>query len=175
MRDRRPACISAAQTGVTRRLEFKPCTGFVHPGGFMLGWSMGQMIEQGFGPFGRADLHARRNKLHRQGRLTPQARRHRQLAGVAAPTRGQIGGRPTPACKVLANDPVDPLLGRFPVVFPCLSPTGPSVNVTGRGAAGQHARKPPEAGIAASRGSSHPASRLPATHWLPTGYLLANR
>jgi len=44
--------------GVSRRLEFKLPTGFVHPGGFMLGWFMGQMMEQGFRPFGCADLHA---------------------------------------------------------------------------------------------------------------------
>lgn len=66
--------------GSNRRLEFELCTSLVHPGGFML-WSMGQMMEQGFGPFGRADLHARRNPLHREGRLTPQARCHCQLAG----------------------------------------------------------------------------------------------
>jgi hypothetical protein len=44
-------------------LEFKLSIGFVHPGGFMLGWFMGQMMKQGFRPFGCADLHARRNPL----------------------------------------------------------------------------------------------------------------
>ena len=34
--------------GSTRRLEFKLSIGFVHPGGFMLGWFMGQMMEPGF-------------------------------------------------------------------------------------------------------------------------------
>ena len=49
--------------GSTRRLEFKLSIGFVHPGGFMLGWFMGQMMEQGFRPFGCTDLHAPRNPL----------------------------------------------------------------------------------------------------------------
>jgi hypothetical protein len=44
-------------------LEFKLSIGFVHPGGFMLGWFMGQMMEPGFRPLGCADLHARRNPL----------------------------------------------------------------------------------------------------------------
>jgi hypothetical protein len=36
-------------------LEFKLPIGFVHPGGLMLGWFMGQMMEPGFRPFGRAN------------------------------------------------------------------------------------------------------------------------
>jgi hypothetical protein len=36
-------------------LEFKLSIGFVHPGGFMLGWFMGQMMEQGFRLFGCAN------------------------------------------------------------------------------------------------------------------------
>jgi hypothetical protein len=36
-------------------LEFKLFIGFVHPDGFMLGWFMGQMMEQGFRPFGCAN------------------------------------------------------------------------------------------------------------------------
>ena len=38
----------------TRRLAFELSIGFVHPGGFMLGWFMGQMMEPGFRPFGCA-------------------------------------------------------------------------------------------------------------------------
>ena len=38
-----------------RRLEFKLSIGFVHPGGFMLGWFMGQMMEQGFRRLGCAN------------------------------------------------------------------------------------------------------------------------
>jgi len=41
--------------GSNRRLEFKLFIGFVHPGGFMLGWFMGQMMEVGFRPFGCAN------------------------------------------------------------------------------------------------------------------------
>jgi hypothetical protein len=41
--------------GSTRRLEFKLSIGFVHPGGFMLGWFMGQMVEQGFRRLGCAN------------------------------------------------------------------------------------------------------------------------
>ena len=41
--------------GSTRRLEFKLSIGFVHPGGFMLGWFMGQMMEQGFRRLGCAN------------------------------------------------------------------------------------------------------------------------
>jgi hypothetical protein len=37
------------------RLEFKLSIGFVHPGGFILGWFVGQMMEQGFRPFGCAN------------------------------------------------------------------------------------------------------------------------
>jgi hypothetical protein len=41
--------------GVSRRLEVKLSIGFVHPGGFMLGWFMGQMMERGFRRLGCAD------------------------------------------------------------------------------------------------------------------------
>jgi hypothetical protein len=37
-----------------RRLEFKLSIGFVHPGGFMLAWFMGQMMEQGLRRLGCA-------------------------------------------------------------------------------------------------------------------------
>jgi hypothetical protein len=40
---------------VSRRLEFKLCICFVHPGGFMLGQFMSQVMEQGFRPFGCAN------------------------------------------------------------------------------------------------------------------------
>jgi hypothetical protein len=36
-------------------LEFELSIGFVNLGGFMLGWLMGQMMEQGFRPFGCAN------------------------------------------------------------------------------------------------------------------------
>jgi hypothetical protein len=39
----------------TCRLEFTLSIGFVHPGGFMLGWFMGQMMEQGFRRLGCAN------------------------------------------------------------------------------------------------------------------------
>jgi hypothetical protein len=37
-----------ASKGSSLSLEFKPSIGFVHHGGFMLGWFMGQVMEQGF-------------------------------------------------------------------------------------------------------------------------------
>jgi hypothetical protein len=43
------------ERGSNRRLEFKLSIGFVHPGGLMLGWFMGQMMEPGFRPFGSAN------------------------------------------------------------------------------------------------------------------------
>jgi hypothetical protein len=43
-----------AMERVSRRLEFKLSIGFVHPGGLMLGWFMGQMMEQGFRRLGCA-------------------------------------------------------------------------------------------------------------------------
>jgi hypothetical protein len=53
---RRPAWSGMAEMACysrkAHRLEFKLSIGFVHPGGFMLGWFMGQMMEQGFRPFG---------------------------------------------------------------------------------------------------------------------------
>src|ERR1035437_5315315 len=42
----------ASGKGSTRRLEFKLSIGFVHPGGFLLGWFMGQMMERVFPHFG---------------------------------------------------------------------------------------------------------------------------
>jgi hypothetical protein len=36
-------------------LEFKLSIGFVHPGGLMLGWFMGQMMEPGFRRLGWAN------------------------------------------------------------------------------------------------------------------------
>ena len=76
------------------------------------------MREHGLGPFGRADLHPRRNPLDRQGRLAPQPGSDGQLAGVAAPASGQLGLLPAPARKLLRDDAVGPLLGGLPVEFP---------------------------------------------------------
>jgi hypothetical protein len=39
----------------TRSLKFKLSIGSVHPDGFMLGWLLDQMMEQGFRPFGCAN------------------------------------------------------------------------------------------------------------------------
>jgi len=39
----------------TGTLEFKLSIGFVHPGGFMLGWFRGQMMDPGFRRFGCAN------------------------------------------------------------------------------------------------------------------------
>jgi hypothetical protein len=41
--------------GISRRLEFKLSIGFVHPGGLMLGWFRGQMVEPGFRRLGCAN------------------------------------------------------------------------------------------------------------------------
>jgi hypothetical protein len=75
------------------------------------------MREHGLGPFGRADLHPRRNPLDRQGRLAPQPGSDGQLAGVAAPASGQLGLLPAPARKLLEDDAVGLLLGGLPVEF----------------------------------------------------------
>ena len=79
-RTRKPNLSSAATTccpetrgkGSTRRLEFELGAGFEGSCGFALVLALSQMREHGLGPFGRADLHPRRNPLDRQGRFAPQ-------------------------------------------------------------------------------------------------------
>jgi hypothetical protein len=79
-RTRKPNLSSAATTccpetrgkGSTRRLEFELGAGFEGSCGFALVLALSQMREHGLGPFGRADLHPRRNPLERQGRFAPQ-------------------------------------------------------------------------------------------------------
>ena len=58
--------------GSNRRLEFELGAGFEGACGFALVLALSQMREHGLGPFGRADLHPRRNPLDRQGRFAPQ-------------------------------------------------------------------------------------------------------
>jgi hypothetical protein len=62
------------------------------------------MREHGLGPFGRGELHPRRNPLDRQGRLAPQPGSAGQLAGVAPPASGQLGILPAPARQLLRDD-----------------------------------------------------------------------
>jgi hypothetical protein len=66
-----------------RRLEFELGAGFEGFCGFALVLALSQMLEHGLGPFGRADLHLRRNPLDWQGRFAPQPGSAGQLAGVA--------------------------------------------------------------------------------------------
>ena len=70
--------------GLNRRLEFEPGAWFEGSCGLTLVLALSQMREHGLGPFGRADLHPRRNPLDRQGRFAPQPDSDGQLAGVAA-------------------------------------------------------------------------------------------
>jgi hypothetical protein len=58
--------------------------------------ALSQVWEHRLGPFGRADLHPRRNPVDRQGRFAPQPGSAGQLAGVAAPASGQLGLLPAP-------------------------------------------------------------------------------
>jgi hypothetical protein len=53
-------------------LEFELGAWFEGACGSALVLALSQMMEHGLGPFGRADLHPRRNPLDRQGRFTPQ-------------------------------------------------------------------------------------------------------
>ena len=69
--------------------------------------SESQMMEHGFGPSGRADLHPRRNPLDRQSRFAPQPSSDGQLAAVAAPASGPLGLRPAPPRKLLRDDAVE--------------------------------------------------------------------
>ena len=101
-----------------RRLEFELGAWFEGACGFAYVLALSKMTEHRLGPFGRADLHPRRNPLDRQGRFAPQPGSDGQLAGVAAPASGQLGLRPAPARKLLRDDAVGPLLGGLPVEFP---------------------------------------------------------
>src|ERR1035437_5375143 len=58
--------------GSNRRLKFELGAWFEGACGFALVLALSQMMEHGLGPFGRADLHPRRNPLDRQGRFAPQ-------------------------------------------------------------------------------------------------------
>jgi len=58
--------------GSNRRLEFELGAWFEGSCGFAFVLALSQMREHGLGPFGRADLHPRRNPLDRQGRFAPQ-------------------------------------------------------------------------------------------------------
>jgi hypothetical protein len=63
----RPCHPGAAEAGkgVNRRLEFELGAWFEGACGFALVLALSQMMEHGLGPFGRADLHPRRNPLER--------------------------------------------------------------------------------------------------------------
>ena len=75
-------------------MEFELGARFEGACGFALILALSQMMEHGLGPFGRADLHPRRNPLDRQGRFAPQPG---------------------------SDDAVGSLLGGLPVEFPMLS------------------------------------------------------
>ena len=64
--------VTNLRKGSNRRLEFELCASFGGAGWFALVLALSQMREHGLGPFGRADLHPRRNPLGRQGRFAPQ-------------------------------------------------------------------------------------------------------
>jgi len=64
-------------------LKFELGEWFERACGFALVLALSQMKEDGLGPFGRADLHPRRNPLDRQGRFAPQSGRDGLLAGGA--------------------------------------------------------------------------------------------
>ena len=75
-----------------RSLEFKLGTGFVGARGFGLVGSTARPMEHGLSPFGRANLHPRRNPLDRQSGFVPepdsdaqQVRSHRIEVLVARP------------------------------------------------------------------------------------------
>jgi len=72
------------ERGQNRRLEFELGAGFEGFCGFALVLALSRMREHGLGPFGRADLHPRRNPLDRQGRFAPQPGSDGQLGEVAA-------------------------------------------------------------------------------------------
>jgi hypothetical protein len=55
-----------------RRLEFELGAWFEGFCAFALVLALSHMREHGLGPFGRADLHPRRNPLDRQGRFAAQ-------------------------------------------------------------------------------------------------------
>ena len=74
-------------------------------------------MEHGLSPFGRADMHPRRNPLDRQSGFVPEPHSDGQLAWVAAQASGQIGLGPASAAKLLGEDAVSPLLGGLAVEF----------------------------------------------------------
>ena len=113
--------------GSNRRLEFELGAWFEGSCDFALVLVLSQMMEHGLGPFGRADVHPRRNPLDRQGRFAPQPGSDGQLAGVAAPASGQLGLLPMPARQLLSDDAVRPLkTGKWrEVPFSCLRSSCP--------------------------------------------------
>src|ERR1035441_8446605 len=104
--------------GSNRRLEFELGAWFEGSCGLALVFALSQMMEHGLGPFGRADLHPRRNPLDRQGRFAPQPGSAGQLAGVVALASGPLGLLPATARKPLRDDAVGSLLGGLPGEFP---------------------------------------------------------
>ena len=106
-------------------MEFELDAWFEGTCGFALVLSLSQMMEHGLGPFGRADLHPRRNPLDRQGRFAPQP------GGVCQRLKSRVQGPkskvgvgpepgllPAPARKLVRDDAVGSLLGRLSVEFP---------------------------------------------------------
>ena len=81
---------SPCKQGANRRSEFELCAWFVGPRGLTLVVAMSQLMQHGLGSFSRADLHARRNPLARQGGFVPQPDGDCQLAGIAAPASSHI-------------------------------------------------------------------------------------
>src|ERR1035438_6425404 len=117
-----------SRKGVNRRLEFELGAWFEGSCDFALVLALSEMREHGLGPFGRANLHPRRNPLDRQGRFAPQPGSDGQLAGVAVPASGQLGLLPAPARKLLRDDAVGPLLGGLPVEFPGVALAKPTLH-----------------------------------------------
>src|ERR1017187_1671584 len=75
--------LCTAAPGENRRLELELGARFEGSCGFALVLAPSQKLEHGLGPFGRADLHPRRNPLDRQGRFAPQPGSDSQLGGGA--------------------------------------------------------------------------------------------
>ena len=86
--------------GLNRRLEFEPGAWFEGSCGLTLVLALSQMREHGLGPFGRADLRARRNPLDRQGRFAPQP--------------GSDGWTTPAICQVSRDEPRGPARGYLP-------------------------------------------------------------
>src|ERR1022692_3470228 len=82
-----------SRKGVNRRLEFELGAWFEGSCDFALVLALSQMMEHGLGPFGRADLHPRRNPLDRQGCFAPQPSKFPLLTLLDAPDFTRLATR----------------------------------------------------------------------------------